>query len=286
MTTSTYPNMVNNFDASAYPYQPSQQQTQALVPAIAPGRTIYNNYTFPTTSNDLIDFGDNASTDYGSAYSSQQSAPTQTSTTDDDLMSFDDNNNIPFAMSPAAPVPTFTTVVKESPPTTRTTNNTADNLKALQDRDDEFIKSLPIELIEEQKRIISQIQESNRSANNSSQLIVSAGQQQYEQKFDALPDVLETSLPAEVHPNKYTMKAERKVKTAASASAGAVIGSVVLLPIWPIGAIVGAAVGGYAGKVVSRSGERKKQRKWDEKNLNEYTAQGICDVQSAGVTFA
>jgi len=270
--------MANKFDAPSYPYQPSHQQTQALVPAIGPGRTIYNNYALPT-SDDLIDLGDNRSAGYGSTYSSQQIASPQT--TPDDLLSFG-NDNMSFGMTPTAPAPVFTNMAEAS---SSTKNNTSDHLKALQDRDDEFINSLPMEIIEEQKRIISQIQESNRSTNKS-QLIVSTGQRQYEQKFDDLPEVSNTSLPAEVHPNKYTMKTERKVKTAASATTGAVIGGVITGPFWPIGAAAGAAVGGYAGKVISRSGERKQQCKWDEKNFNEYTEQGIYDIQSVSGTFA
>mmetsp|Transcript_37092 Transcript_37092/g.41442 ORF Transcript_37092/g.41442 Transcript_37092/m.41442 type:complete len:158 (+) Transcript_37092:291-764(+) len=157
-------------------------------------------------------------------------------------------------MPPTAPAPASTNMAEES---SLTKNNIADHLKALQDRDDEFISSLPMEIIEQQKRIISQIQESNCSTNKS-QLIVSIGQRQYEQKFDDLPEVSNTSLPAEVHPNKYTIKTERKVKNAASATTGAVIGGIITGPFWPIGATAGAAVGGYAGKIISRSGERKQ----------------------------
>merc|ERR1712107_395338 len=109
------------------------------------------------------------------------------------------------------------------------------------------------------------------------------GREKYEHRFDDMPsdNGESTLLPAEVHPRKYQMKTERKVKTAASASAGAVIGGLVLAPVWPIGAAAGAAAGGYAAKVASRSGERKKQSEWERKNFNEYTAQGRCDVQSS-----
>merc|ERR1712100_338371 len=94
------------------------------------------------------------------------------------------------------------------------------------------------------------------------------------------------TLPAEVHPAKYQMKETRKVKTAAGATTGAVIGGLMFGPAWPIGAAAGAAAGGYATKVAVRSGERRKQRKWDAKNFNEYTSKGVAGVQSESVAFA
>merc|ERR1711992_415797 len=169
------------------------------------------------------------------------------------------------------------------------------DLPALQDRDDEFVKNLPKELIEEQERILSQIQKQNhgRSNNGNNQLVSwnsTTGQERFEQKLiDSLPEEESSSsygLPAEVHPKKYQMKTERKVKTAASATAGMVVGGLILAPVFPIGMAAGAAVGGYTAKVISRSGERKQQRKWDQKNFNDYTAQGNCDVQSDNVVFA
>ena len=329
--TTTYPTtntntMTNNanikfaFDNAVPSYNPYQQQSQqqyqqqsqsqqALVPAIAPGNTnIYNNYavfstTSTTSSDDLIDFGHavsdgttstNNSTGYGgnsTYYSSQQSRTSTNSTaySDDDLISFDNNtnnNNMSFA---SAPVPTH------QPAAAAAAANL--NLKALQERDDEFVMNLPRELIEEQERILAQIQQSNISRSSRSQVVSHSnpttnnndGQQLYQQRFDAsLPDAsLQLSqLPQEVHPKKYQMKDARKVKTAASATTGAVVGGLMFGPFWPVGAVAGAAVGGYAGKVISREGERKQQRKWDKKNFNDYTGQGKADVQSENVTFA
>ena len=258
--------------------------------------------TSTTSSDDLIDFGHavsdgttstNNSTGYGgnsTYYSSQQSRTSTNSTaySDDDLISFDNNtnnNNMSFA---SAPVPTH------QPAAAAAANL---NLKALQDRDNEFVMNLPRELIEEQERILAQIQQSNISRSSRSQVVSHSnpttnnndGQQLYQQKFAAsLPDAsLQLSqLPQEVHPKKYQMKDARKVKTAASATTGAVVGGLMFGPFWPVGAVAGAAVGGYAGKVISREGERKQQRKWDKKNFNDYTGQGKADVQSENVTFA
>jgi hypothetical protein len=252
--------MMNNYSQ----YSQAQQQSQmsnstALVPATAPGKTIYSNYAFQL-SDDLIDLGGN-------------------------------NDDMAFATPPSAAG--STTVVEPSISNSTTNRDRSENidLKALQDRDDEFVKNLPADIIEEQKRILSQIQEQNRANHNGQLELYSPSieaEERYQHRFDAMPteNGESSSLPAEVHPRKYQMKTERKVKTAASAATGAVIGGLILAPVWPIGAAAGAAAGGYAVKVISRSGERKQQRKWDRKNFNEYTAQGHCDVQSSDVAFA
>jgi len=294
--------MMNNFNASpVYSHQQQQcqpqQQSRALVPATAPGRTVYSNYVVPTTTttinntndDDLIDLGggDNMSAGYGTTYSQQSTSYKTTNNAaddDDDLISFD--NNMSFATPP--PSTSASTVAASN-----TNAVEVRDLRTLQDRDDEFVKNLPKELIEEQKRILSQIQKRNNNRSNGNNQLVSwnsTGQERFEQKLmDSLPEEESSSsygLPAEVHPKKYQMKTERKVKTAASATAGMVVGGLILAPVFPIGMAAGAAVGGYTAKVISRSGERKQQRKWDQKNFNDYTAQGNCDVQSDNVVFA
>ena len=79
---------------------------------------------------------------------------------------------------------------------------------------------------------------------------------------------------------------ERKVKTAASATTGALVGGLLAGPAWPLGALAGAAVAGYAGKVTARAGERRLQRKWEKQKINEFGAQGKGGVQREGVVFA
>jgi len=259
--------------------------TTALVPATAPGATIYNNYTLPgnTGDEDLLDLG-GASTSSSSYY---KSPPPPSA---DDLLSFDNDYSTAAASN-----------------RDRTRNNTVDedavNLQALQERDDTFVNNLPRELIEEQQRILAQIQKGNTSSSSSTtndrQLVAfnTIGHERYQQRFAAMPNsngnselslstTTNGNLPAEVHPRKYQMKTERKVKTATAATAGAIIGGLILAPVWPLGAMAGAAAGGYAGKVAARSGERKQQRKWEHKQFNDYTNAGQCDVQSTTVAFA
>lgn len=273
--------------------QQSQHQQKITNTALVPATTIvpYSNYTFPAGSDDLIDLDG-----YGASAYSSPPPPSA-----DDLISFEGNNNNrdnTAYVTQSAPTTAAMTSSDDNNQYDRRMTSTVDMTALLQDRDDEFVKNLPSALIEEQQRILAQIQERNAMKNNTTrndQQLVSYntdGHERYLQRFDGMPssDTDDAGrrelLPAEVHPRKYQMKTERKLKTATSATAGAIIGGVLLGPAWPVGAVVGGAAGGYAGKVAARSGERKQQRKWDQQQFNMYTTQGHCDVQSTNVAFA
>jgi hypothetical protein len=136
--------------------------------------------------------------------------------------------------------------------------------RALEERDDVFVNSLPTEITEDQKRIYARIQRRNNrsqttSNNDNDSKIVPYNptnyQQQFENKFTNLADndTTSNSLPADVHPRKNQMKEGREVKIAASATTGAVMGGLLFGPIFfPVGAVAGAAVAGYGGKVIAR----------------------------------
>jgi len=94
------------------------------------------------------------------------------------------------------------------------------------------------------------------------------------------------SMPAELHPEKEIMKQDRKAKIAGAATTGAIVGAILTGPVWPVGAMAGAAIGSYASKVTARAGERRQQRKWEQKTFNAYTAKGEAGVQSESVSFA
>jgi len=256
-TSSVYSGNSGSHNANNNNYQ------TALVPATGPGTTAYNNY-------DLIDLG------YGSTPASATSRSPAPATTGD-LLSFDNDDSVPAFATPPAQASTTAPVVHDT--------------KALEARDEAFVKSLSPEIIEEQKRIMAQIQE--RNANTRAVAISESATERYNVSYDNAIDVYSppaegtpATLPAEVHPAKYQMKEVRKVKTAAGATTGAVIGGIMFGPAWPIGVAAGAAAGGYATKVAARSGERRQQRKWESKNFNEYTARGVASVQSESVSFA
>lgn len=123
------------------------------------------------------------------------------------------------------------------------------------------------------------------AANQQQQLVVysvppseTASQQQRQTDPNFRPD--------EVHPEKQAMKNDRKAKMAGAATTGAIIGGVLTGPAWPVGAMAGAAIATYAGKVTARAGERRQQRKWEQRNFNDYLAKGKAGVQSESVAFA
>jgi len=82
------------------------------------------------------------------------------------------------------------------------------------------------------------------------------------------------------------MKQDRKAKMAGCATTGAIVGAVLTGPAWPVGMAAGAAIGTYAGKVTARAGERRLQRKWEQKTFFEYHSKGKAGVQSESVAFA
>jgi len=92
--------------------------------------------------------------------------------------------------------------------------------------------------------------------------------------------------PTELHPEKQAMKQDRKAKMAGAATTGAIIGGVLTGPAWPVGAVAGAAIATYAGKVTARAGERRQQRRWEQKTFNDYLSKGKAGVQSESVAFA
>jgi hypothetical protein len=72
-----------------------------------------------------------------------------------------------------------------------------------------------------------------------------------------------------VHPDKLKMKKNRKKKTAAAATSGAIIGGLCFGPAWPLGVVVGGAVGGVAGKQLAKVGERRAQRKYEQHSFQQ-----------------
>lgn len=282
MYASSYPTMNN---AAPDPRQEQKQQQYSynnnpqssppnetsLVPAVAPGYNVYGNYHVPVSPS-----------------SSNVNTSSSNNDTLDDLMSFD-----------VPPPPTFQSLneARAFPQQQQQQQQHVDS-RGLQDRDDAFVSNLPSEIVREQQRILDEIQKNNQNNNNrNSNAISSSSNSNYltaqQQQLVAYShnDYSITSsrndgpLPAEVHPAKYQMKTERKVKTAAAATTGAIVGGLITGPAWPIGAAAGAAVGGYACKVTARAGERKQQRQWERRNVNSYASRGVAGVQGDDVVF-
>jgi uncharacterized protein YcfJ len=70
-------------------------------------------------------------------------------------------------------------------------------------------------------------------------------------------------------PQKKQLKKERKRQTFAGGAAGAAVG---VLIGGPIGLVVCGAAGGYAANKVSKQGERREQRKFEQANFQKFAA--------------
>lgn len=79
-----------------------------------------------------------------------------------------------------------------------------------------------------------------------------------------------------VHPSRPQWKQTRGTKTAAGATTGAIIGGVAFGPAFPIGMVLGGAAGGYAANKISKTGERRAQRKWEQNNFQKGTQQSLA----------
>jgi hypothetical protein len=154
------------------------------------------------------------------------------------------------------------------------------------DNNDPFLYNLPTVTVDEQQM------EGGRNNNND----FNPSQQPHEVNGREQPPSATTTsdkttkaatpLPQGIHPKKREMKQDRKAKMAGCATTGAIVGAVLTGPVWPVGMAAGAAIGTYAGKVTARAGERRQQRKWEQKTFRDYHSKGEAGVQSESVAFA
>jgi hypothetical protein len=79
-----------------------------------------------------------------------------------------------------------------------------------------------------------------------------------------------------IHPRKTEMKRERHVKMAVGVVSGALVGTLVL---GPVGTVLGAPIGCYTANKLSKQGERRAQRKWEQRSVQDAAAHS-CLVQS------
>uniref|UniRef100_A0A6V2HVD1 Uncharacterized protein n=1 Tax=Ditylum brightwellii TaxID=49249 RepID=A0A6V2HVD1_9STRA len=66
---------------------------------------------------------------------------------------------------------------------------------------------------------------------------------------------------------KKILKEERKGKTAAGAAAGAVIGAIVVFPVFPLGLVLGGAAGATITNKVAKHKDKKRLKKLDRRLL-------------------
>jgi len=78
-----------------------------------------------------------------------------------------------------------------------------------------------------------------------------------------------------VHPLKNHMKQARPYKTAAGAAGGAVLGGVVMAPVFPVGMMLGGVAGGMATNKACKAGEKRAQRKWEQNSFQRGTESSL-----------
>lgn len=140
--------------------------------------------------------------------------------------------------------------------------------RAIASRDD-----IPSEIIASQERAMAEIQQrrqQHQSKSSSSLTPHSSNSQYYNQELVTLPEVAPSSNPTgsdAVHPNRPVWKKTRGTKTLAGATGGAIVGGIMFGPAFPIGMVLGGATGGYAANKLSKNGERRAQRKWEQSSF-------------------
>jgi hypothetical protein len=67
-----------------------------------------------------------------------------------------------------------------------------------------------------------------------------------------------------VHPDKKKMKKARKLHTVAGGATGALCGTLIL---GPVGTILGGAAGAYGSNKLHKNGERRAQRKYEQRSV-------------------
>lgn len=162
----------------------------------------------------------------------------------------------------------------------------------VQEDPDEFVSSASPETIAEQERLLREIQERNRAAGTaatSGSPTASGALSVYQVPEDRLVPVPQSRNPSgsdAVHPARRQMKQERKGKIAVSATGGAILGGVLFGPAWPLGVALGGAAGAVCSKQLCKAGERRAQRKYEQKSFQQYAVQQSSVVKGDGASFA
>ena len=86
-----------------------------------------------------------------------------------------------------------------------------------------------------------------------------------------------------VHPNRNQWKQSRGAKTAVGATSGAIIGGIAFGPAFPVGMVLGGAVGGYATNKLSKHGERRAQRDWEQSSVQHGAMSSLAGRSHASV---
>lgn len=138
-------------------------------------------------------------------------------------------------------------------------------------------------IIASQERAFAEARQRNNAGGAQSTTMVSSGPRSLSEYRAPLADQ-NNQLSDAIHPKKFKMKEVRKTKTAAGAVSGAVVGGIIFGPAFPVGMALGGATGGYAANKISKFGERKAQRKHEQK-IFQQAANRSALVQGESAAF-
>jgi len=159
---------------------------------------------------------------------------------------------------------TFQPAPYPPPQESRIVSATPQELSTLDDIPADIIASQERAMAEAKQRALTRTSTTATRSNTTSQALV-----------PALPPVPESNNPTgsdAVHPDRLVWKQTRGTKTAAGAASGAIVGGVLFGPAFPVGMVLGGAAGGYVTNKLSKHGERRAQRKWEQTNYQRVAA--------------
>jgi hypothetical protein len=132
------------------------------------------------------------------------------------------------------------------------------------------MEDIPSEIIASQERALAEAKQRAVTRTSNSLTTTTSGA-----LVPSIPVVPESNNPTgsdAVHPNRLVWKQTRGTKTCAGAAGGAIVGGVIFGPAFPVGMVLGGAAGGYVTNKLSKHGERRAQRKWEQSNYQQAAA--------------
>jgi hypothetical protein len=132
-----------------------------------------------------------------------------------------------------------------------------------------YDSNIPLEIVESQQRAMEQAKQRQQQHHNGN------GSAGTDSRALATTSVRTLAVPRSnnpvgsdaIHPNRMQWKAARGSKTVVGATSGAIIGGLAFGPAFPVGMVLGGAVGGYATNKLSKQGERRAQREWEQSSV-------------------
>ena len=128
-----------------------------------------------------------------------------------------------------------------------------------------YDSDIPPEIIASQERAMEEAK--NRQRNGSLSSSSSSSERRVTAHAMGVPSSSNPAGSDAVHPNRNQWKQSRGAKTAVGATSGAIIGGIAFGPAFPVGMVLGGAMGGYATNKLSKHGERRAQREWEQSSV-------------------